>query len=130
MTASATLTVRLSQTMKDQLGRLAESTDRTRSYLAGEAIASDVARELEIIGPIQRGLDDRHAGRLVAHEDVMTGLEKIIAPVARGARCSGMVYGPRLPSPISTRPSPKSPPEIQRQEVRADAKRGIHPTSP
>ncbi len=52
--------------VKKRLGRLAEHTKRTKSYLAGEAIASFVERELAIVEGIKRGLEDMHAGRLVA----------------------------------------------------------------
>ncbi len=60
--ASTTLTVRLAPELKDRLGTLAERTRRTKSFLAGEAIAGYVERELEIVAGIERGLDDMTAG--------------------------------------------------------------------
>ena len=73
-TASATLTLRLPPELKARLGELAERTQRTKSFLAGEAIAGYVERELEIIAGVERGLADMKAGRVVAHEDVVAEL--------------------------------------------------------
>jgi predicted transcriptional regulator len=67
--SSTTLTVRLSPELKDRLARLATQTRRTKSFLAGEAIADYVARELEIVDGVERGLEDRRAGRVVPHEE-------------------------------------------------------------
>ena len=77
-TASTTLTVRLPATLKDRLGKLAEQTRRTKSFLAAEAIARYVGRELEIVAGIERGLDDMKAGRVVPHEDVVADIEATI----------------------------------------------------
>ncbi len=76
--ASTTLTVRLPPELKDRLGKLAERTRRTKSFLAGEAIAGYVERELEIVASIERGLDDMRAGRVVSHEDVMADIDATI----------------------------------------------------
>ncbi len=76
--ASTTLTVRLPLELKDRLGKLAERTRRTKSFLAGEAIAGYVAHELEIVAGIEQGLDDMEAGRVVPHEDVMVDIEATI----------------------------------------------------
>lgn len=76
--ASTTLTVRLSPELKARLGKLAEQTQRTKSFLAGEAIGGYVERELEIVAGIERGLDDMKAGRVVPHEEVMADIDAII----------------------------------------------------
>ena len=76
--ASTTLTVRLTPELKDRLGELAERTRRTRSFLAGEAIAGYVERELEIVAGIERGLADMKAGRVVPHERVMADIDDTI----------------------------------------------------
>jgi predicted transcriptional regulator len=75
---STTLTVRLSPELKERLGKLAEHTHRTKSFLAGEAIAGYVARELEIVAGIERGLDDMKAGRVISHEDAMADIHATI----------------------------------------------------
>ena len=85
-TTSATLTLRLPAELKARLGELAERTHRTKSFLAGEAIAGYVERELEIIAGIERGLVDMKAGRVVAHEDVMADLNARIKRAKAGRR--------------------------------------------
>jgi predicted transcriptional regulator len=83
MTESTTLTVRLTPEIKDQLGRLAQRTRRTRSFLAGEAIADYVGRELAVIDGIRRGLDDMREGRLVEHDDAMKRIAGTIEKVRK-----------------------------------------------
>jgi predicted transcriptional regulator len=84
MSQSTTLTVRLSPQTKKQLGRLAEHTKRTRSYLAGEAIANFVERELAIVEGIKRGLEDMNAGRVVPHKTAMRRLRKTVDRASKG----------------------------------------------
>lgn len=75
---STTLTLRLSADLKDRLGELAERTRRTKSFLAAEAIAGYVDRELEIIAGIERGLADMKAARTVSHRAVMADIDATI----------------------------------------------------
>jgi predicted transcriptional regulator len=86
MTDSATLTLRLPAELKDRLGVLAAKTRRTRSFLAGEALADYVERELAIIEGIQRGLDDVRAGRVVPHDEAMRRIRKTIEEAAKRQR--------------------------------------------
>jgi predicted transcriptional regulator len=81
MSASTTMTIRLGTDVKEKLDRIASATNRSRSYLAAEAVASYVDRELEIIEGIRRGLADIDAGRLVAHDDAMDEIDAIIDAV-------------------------------------------------
>ncbi len=81
MSASTTMTIRLSVETRDKLGRLADGTRRSKSFLAAEAIASYVERELGIIDGIERGLADVAAGRVVPHEDAMAEIEAVIATI-------------------------------------------------
>jgi predicted transcriptional regulator len=83
MANSATLTVRLSPEVKRRLGRLADHTNRTKSYLAGEAITDFVERELAIVEGIKRGLDDMRAGRVTSHKDA---IRKLHATVKRASK--------------------------------------------
>jgi predicted transcriptional regulator len=76
---TATLTVRLQPEVKERLCELAERSQRTQSALAGEAIAAYVARELDIIEGIERGLEDMRAGRVVPHDEAMRQLRTTIA---------------------------------------------------
>ena len=83
MSNSTTLTVRLPAQVKKRLSRLAARTRRTRSYLAGEAIADFVERETAIIDAIQEGVDDAKAGRVIPHDQVMAEMDAIIAKAKR-----------------------------------------------
>jgi predicted transcriptional regulator len=75
---STTLTVRVSPELKERLDKLAERTRRTKSFLAGEAIAGYVERELGIVAGIERGLADMKAGRVVPHEEVMAEIDAVV----------------------------------------------------
>ncbi|TWB24708.1 putative transcriptional regulator [Nitrospirillum amazonense] len=83
MSNSTTLTVRLKPEVKDQLAALSVQTNRTRSYLAAEAIADYVAREIALVEGVQRGLADIEAGRLIPHDQAMDELDAAIEEVAR-----------------------------------------------
>ena len=86
MSSSETLTVRVPSSLKKRLGRLANHTKRTKSYLASEAIADYVARELAVIEGIERGLEDMRAGRVIPHPQAMHRLRKTIAGAAKKKR--------------------------------------------
>ena len=83
MSTSTTLTVRVSPQVKKRLGRLAAHTKRTKSYLAGEAIADFVDRELAIVEGIKQGLEDMHAGRVVPHKVAMRRLRATVARASK-----------------------------------------------
>ena len=83
MTASTTMTIRVSTEVRDKLDRLALDTRRSRSFLAAEAVSAYVERELEIIGGIQRGLADVEAGRVVAHDDAMAEIDAVLDAAGR-----------------------------------------------
>ena len=76
--ASTTMTIRLDPQLKEKLGRLAEGTRRSRSFLAAEAVETYVDRELAIIEGIQRGVADVAAGRTVSHEEAMAAVQRVI----------------------------------------------------
>jgi len=78
------MTIRVSQEMKDKLDRLADATSRSRSDLAGEAIAAYMTRELEIIEGIGRGLADVEAGRVIEHDEAMGELDAVVADARNG----------------------------------------------
>jgi len=85
MAASTTLTVRLKPEIKDLLARLSASTDRSRAFLAAEAIEAYVLRESGLIAGVQRGLADMHSGRIVSHDEAMDELDAAIDEAAGGA---------------------------------------------
>lgn len=83
MTASTTLTIRVSPETKEKLERLGDATKRSKSFLAAEAVSDYVERELEIVEGIKRGLADVEAGRVVPHEQVVKEARQIIADAKR-----------------------------------------------
>lgn len=78
MTATTTMTIRVSPETKSKLERIAADTRRSKSFLAAEAVSAYVERELEIIDGIKRGLADMEAGRLVPHDEAMAELYAVI----------------------------------------------------
>ncbi|WP_157218172.1 CopG family ribbon-helix-helix protein [Flavisphingomonas formosensis] len=81
--SSTTMTIRLPVEVHDKLGRLAQGTRRSRSFLAAEALAAYVDRELAIIEGIQQGLADVAAGRVTPHDQVIAELDAMIDEVER-----------------------------------------------
>lgn len=75
---STTMTIRVPLDVSDKLGRLSKGTRRSRSFLAAEAVAAYVDRELAIIEGIGRGLDDMAAGRTMPHDAVMDEIDAIV----------------------------------------------------
>lgn len=83
MGASTTMTIRVTPDLKEKLGRLANNTRRSRSFLAADAIESYVNRELQIIDGIQRGLADMKAGRVTPHDEAMDRIDAAIAAASK-----------------------------------------------
>ena len=84
MSDSTTMTIRVSSALKEQLERLAHGTRRSKSFLAAEAVAAYVERELRIMDGIQRGLADVEAGNVVWHEDAMAEIDAVIEGAQSG----------------------------------------------
>mgnify|MGYP000913295330 CR=1 FL=1 len=78
MTASTTMTIRVSPETKRKLERIAGETRRSKSFLAAEAVSAYVERELEIIDGIRRGMADAEAGRVVSHDKAMAEIHAVI----------------------------------------------------
>jgi predicted transcriptional regulator len=83
MAETTTITIRLPVEIKAKLDRLAELTDRSRSYLAAEALEIYTRYELEIVEQVLEGIADDDAGRTHTHEEVMAEMDKIIADAAK-----------------------------------------------
>ena len=67
---STTMTIRLDEDVKARLDRLAESTHRSRSFLAAEAIQTFVEINEWQIGEIQTALDEADAGKFASDKEV------------------------------------------------------------
>jgi predicted transcriptional regulator len=70
MPETTTITVRIPVDLKERLDRLAESTRRSRSFLAAEALEIYTHRELEIIDGIVEGMAEIDAGHFYTQEEM------------------------------------------------------------
>lgn len=78
MTDSTTMTVRLSRELKGRLERLAESTKRSKSYLAAEAIAEYVDANAWQVEEIRKAVEKADAGGpFVSHADATRYLDAL-----------------------------------------------------
>jgi len=78
MPASTTMTIRVHPDVKEKLGQIAADTRRSKSFLAGEAIAAYVEREMEIIKGIKRGQADAQSGRVIPHKQVIARMRQLV----------------------------------------------------
>ncbi|GGF21999.1 hypothetical protein GCM10011611_30110 [Aliidongia dinghuensis] len=69
-------TVRLPEDVTAKLDALAAKLDRSRSYVAAQAISDFVAREAAHLVEIEAGLDEARHGDFATTDDVATVLEK------------------------------------------------------
>ncbi|MBY3042321.1 CopG family ribbon-helix-helix protein [Rhizobium leguminosarum] len=83
MAGSTTMTIRVRPDVKEKLDRIAADTHRSKSFLAGEAVAAYVERELEIIEGIKRGMADAKAGRVIPHEQAVAEMREVIEDAKR-----------------------------------------------
>lgn len=91
MSASTTMTIRVRPDVKEKLDRIAADTRRSKSFLAGEALAAYVERELAILDGIREGLEDMKAGRLVPHEEAMAEVRAVIEAAQAARRDAGII---------------------------------------
>jgi predicted transcriptional regulator len=75
MANSTTLTLRLDTATRKRLDSLAKSTKRSKSFLAGEAIASYLEAQEWQLGEIRAGLSELDSGKKVNGEDVAAWLK-------------------------------------------------------
>lgn len=67
---STTMTIRLEDEVKDRLDQLAEATQRSKSYLAAEAVRTYLDSNAWQIGEIQAALKEADAGDFASDADV------------------------------------------------------------
>ena len=70
MEATATMTVRLPEDVKERLDRLAQTTARSRSWLAADAIAEYVKLQEWQIAEIEAGVREADAGEFASADEV------------------------------------------------------------
>lgn len=79
MSKSETMTIRVTPEVRQQLEKMALSSRRSKSFLAGEAISRYIATEAEIIEGIMDGMVDVAAGNVIPHETAMKRIRATIA---------------------------------------------------
>jgi predicted transcriptional regulator len=67
---TTTITIRLEEEVKDRLDRLAESTQRSKSFLAAEAIREFVEDNEWQIAQVRAALKEANAGDFATEHDV------------------------------------------------------------
>lgn len=68
---STTLTIRIDEKTKERLERLAEATERSKSYLVTTAINGFIEANEWQMRAIEKAIKSADEGRFVDHEDVM-----------------------------------------------------------
>lgn len=89
MAGSTTMIIRIRPDVKEKLDRIAADSQRSKSFLAGEAVAAYVERELEIIEGIKRGMADAEAGRVIRHEQAVAEMREVVEDAKRRKRPRG-----------------------------------------
>ena len=73
-------TVRLPDETVAKLDQLAEKVDRSRSYVAAQAIEDYVAREEWQLAEIEAGLDEADRGEFASEKDLAGVISKYVRP--------------------------------------------------
>jgi RHH-type rel operon transcriptional repressor/antitoxin RelB len=76
MAESAVLTLRLDSTLKSRLERLSKATQRSRSFVAAEAIREYVTLNEWQIGEIRKALGEADRGEFATPEEVQRTIKK------------------------------------------------------
>lgn len=73
---TSTMTLRIENTVKIRLEKLAELTHRSKSFLAADAIDKYLALQEWQINEIKKGIAEADAGDLVDHSSIVNYWEK------------------------------------------------------
>ena len=76
MAESAVLTLRLDSKLKSRLDRLSKATQRSRSFVAAEAIREYVTLNEWQIGEIKKALGEADRGEFATPEEVQRTIKK------------------------------------------------------
>jgi len=78
MAETTTITVRIPIELRDKLDRLAKAMERSRSYVAVQALEDYALYETEILDGIEEAEADFEAGRFYTHEEAMAEFDKMV----------------------------------------------------
>ena len=70
-----TLSIRINSETKERLDALAKRSNRSKSFLAAEAISAFVESEEWQLGEIQNGIDELDSGQTVSHDQTAKWLK-------------------------------------------------------
>ena len=73
---SSTMTLRIDDEMKERLEKLADATQRSKSFLAAEAIRAYVETNEWQIGEIRKAVKEANAGDFASEADVRAVAKK------------------------------------------------------
>lgn len=76
MPESTLISVRVSKDVARRLEKLAEAIDRSKSYVAAQAIEEFLSLQEWQVRAIQRGVDQADAGKLASHDKARKLLTK------------------------------------------------------
>lgn len=68
---TSTLTIRVENKTRQRLEKLAKATDRSKSYIAAQAINDYLELQEWQVKEIKAGINEADAGELVSHEEVV-----------------------------------------------------------
>jgi len=71
MAKDVTLSTRITGDLDTRLARLAELTDRSKSWHVERALEAYLEHELAFVEAVAEGVADLDAGRTIPHEEVM-----------------------------------------------------------
>ena len=70
------VSVRLSEAVADRLEHLAQATDRSKSFLAAQAIEEFIAVQEWQVAAIKEGIEAADRGEVVSHEEALAELSR------------------------------------------------------
>jgi predicted transcriptional regulator len=89
MSSRTTMTIEISQRVKDQLDALAEGVEQSSEHLAGDAVTAFVEEELALRHAVEKRISDAHLGNVISHEDAVSGMREMIAAARRERMARG-----------------------------------------
>ena len=76
MAETTLISVRVPKDVAKRLADLAEATDRSKSYVAGQAIEEFLALQEWQVKAIHQGIAEADAGKFVRHEEAIKRLKR------------------------------------------------------
>ncbi|HEX6606191.1 MAG TPA: ribbon-helix-helix protein, CopG family [Chloroflexia bacterium] len=71
MSVQVSISAKVPEELRRQVDRLAAATHRNRSWVVAAALRAYLARELEFVEAVEAGIQQREAGEVIPHTDVV-----------------------------------------------------------